>query len=29
VARCLEIIETSENLNEAHTRIKEEFEQKA
>ena len=29
VARCLEIIETSENLNEAQARIKEEFSQKA
>jgi hypothetical protein len=28
VARCIEIIETSENLNEARARIKEEFEQK-
>ena len=28
VARCLEIIEISENLDEARTRIKEEFEQK-
>ncbi len=29
VARCLEIIDTSENLNEAQSRIKEEFGQKA
>ena len=29
VARCLEIIKTSENIDEAHTRIKEEFGQKA
>ncbi len=29
VARCLEIIETSENLDEAQARIKEEFSQKA
>lgn len=28
VDRCLEIIEISENLDEARTRIKEEFEQK-
>ena len=28
VARCLEIIKTSENIDEAHTRIKEEFGQK-
>jgi hypothetical protein len=28
VARCLEIIEISENLDEARTKIKEEFEQK-
>ena len=29
VARCLEIIKTSEDLDEAYTRIKEEFGQKA
>jgi hypothetical protein len=29
VDRCLEIIDTSENLNEARARIKEEFGQKA
>ena len=29
VGRCLEIIKTSKNLDEAHTRIKEEFSQKA
>ena len=29
VARCIEIIETSENLDEAQARIKEEFSQKA
>ena len=29
VARCIEIIETSENLNEAQARIREEFSQKA
>lgn len=29
VVRCLEIIKTSENLDEARTRIKEEFGQKA
>ena len=29
VTRCLEIMKNSESLNEAHTRIKEEFEQKA
>ena len=28
VGKCLEIIKTSENLDEAHRRIKEEFEQK-
>jgi len=29
VARCIEIIKTSENLDEAQARIKEEFSQKA
>ncbi len=29
VTRCIEIIRTSENLNEAQAKIKEEFEQKA
>ena len=28
VTRCIEIIQTSENLNEAQAKIKEEFEQK-